>query len=87
MNHILVISRQWLTPTGEWIDENKIEVGKFGVTKIIKIDDFKCFQVEYESGEVVWVTDVNYIRWGELEKSELETEEICVEKPEFLRGK
>ncbi len=72
MNKVLVISRRWLVPTAEWVDEDRFEVGKGGVINIIKIDEFKCFQVEYESGEVIWVTDVNYVRWGEGEKSELE---------------
>lgn len=80
MNKVLVISRQWLTPKTEFVDETKFEVGINGVSNIIKVDDFKCFQVAYESGEVVWVTDVNYVRWGYGEKSELE-------KPEFPKDR
>lgn len=72
MNKILVISREWLTPKTEFADQTRFVVGINGVSNIIKIDDFRCFQVEYDSGEVVWVTDVNYVRWGEGEKSELE---------------
>ena len=65
MRGIKTISRNWIHPEQEPENENTFSVGKKGVVSIHLNEDNGCFQVDFDSGIRITLTDVNYVNWGE----------------------
>lgn len=84
MEKIKCISREWLNPKttfssgGVSYPNEYYRVGVDGVKEISQ-NDLGCFNVYFETGEIISVTDVQYVEY----LVPFETKEVTGDKPEF----
>ncbi|APZ82909.1 hypothetical protein [Flavobacterium phage FL-1] len=78
------ISRSWIYPNtkGSLYTEECYSVGIMGVSKISQ-NDFGSFNVIFETGEIISVTDVQYVEYI----THFETVFSKGEKPEFPKDR
>lgn len=76
MNKIKCISRSWLYPNnkGGIYTEECYTVGVMLVEEITQ-NDSGCFNVEFKGGEIISVTDVQYVEYFPKEKNIYENTE------------